>query len=337
MGSHEVRRRPDVVGVERVVGEPELAGHEERVRRLVELHAERVRRHLAVHQAVARHRTVRQLLAQEQEQGGSPGGGEVADGHETGPRLVQITGEHLAVRTEVGVVRVAGRHGLPPRRSQPGDDRTREGLVLTGLEHVGVQVVGAHELLHALVRDTGQRRRRRLQAGVVRLPARLVALLDLLELEAKRSLGGADGLGLGGAEAERQDRLACPAAGLPEVELGRLDDVAVAGRVVDRGERAVRVELRQPVAGCPDEPARHLRERPVERRVHRLGVVTVGRVRGRVRVVGDRDRVAPRGVGHRRCPGHRCPCHPRRCRSPSRRSARTPGTARLAPASAWCS
>ena len=299
MGSDEVRRRPDVVLVERGVGQPELGGHEERVRGLVELDAERVGRQLAVHEAVAGHGAVGQLLALEQEQGGGPGGGEVAVGHETGPRLVEIAGEHLTVGAEVGVVRVAGRDGLPPRRGQAGDDRTGEGLVLAGLEHVGVQVVAGVELLHALVRNAGELRGRRLQSSVVGLPARLVVLLYLLELDAEGSLGGADGLGLGGAEAERQDGLARPAARLTEVELGHLYDVAVAGRVVRRREGAVGVELRQAVAGGAHESARHLREGPVERREHGLGVVAVGRVRGSVGVGGDGDRMAGRGVGHR--------------------------------------
>ncbi len=58
----EVRSRPDVVGVEGGVGEPELVGHEDRVGRLVELRPERVRCSLAVDEAVARHRPVRELL-----------------------------------------------------------------------------------------------------------------------------------------------------------------------------------------------------------------------------------------------------------------------------------
>ena len=81
----------------------QLVGHQERVRRLVELRAERVGRGLAVDEAVARHRAVGLLLALEQEERRVARGGEVAVGHQAGPGLVQVAREHLAVRAEVRV------------------------------------------------------------------------------------------------------------------------------------------------------------------------------------------------------------------------------------------
>ena len=44
MGDEEVSRRSDLVGVEVGVGEPDRAGHQDRIRDLVELDAERVGR-----------------------------------------------------------------------------------------------------------------------------------------------------------------------------------------------------------------------------------------------------------------------------------------------------
>src|SRR3989442_10886812 len=51
--------RSDVLLVEGRVGHAQLVGHQDRVRALVELGPERVRRELAVDEAVPRHRAVR--------------------------------------------------------------------------------------------------------------------------------------------------------------------------------------------------------------------------------------------------------------------------------------
>ncbi len=133
-GRQESRRRLDVVLVQRAVEHAQLVGHQDRVGRLVELGAERVGRRLAVEEAVARHRAVGLLLAQEQEVDGVAGRGQVAVGDQAGPGLVQVAGEDLAVGAEVGVRRVAGGDGLAPRRGDAGGDRAGEGLVLRGLE-----------------------------------------------------------------------------------------------------------------------------------------------------------------------------------------------------------
>jgi hypothetical protein len=52
-------------------------------------------------------------------------------------------------------------------------------------------------------------------------------------VEREGSLGGADRLGLGGPETEREHGLASSTVVLSEVELGHLHDVAVRRRVVD--------------------------------------------------------------------------------------------------------
>ena len=163
MGDDEVRGRFDVSRVEGRGGQPQGVGHQDRVGGLVELGPERVRRGLAVHQAVARHGTVGELLAVEEEQRGIPRRGRVSRGHQPGPGFVQIPREDLAVRTEVGVVGIAGRHRLTPRRGETGDDRAREGLVLGRLDDVRAQVVLAPELGDAAVGEAGQLRRRRLE------------------------------------------------------------------------------------------------------------------------------------------------------------------------------
>ena len=115
---HVVGGPLDVRQVERVVGQPDGAGHQDRVGDLVELHPERIGRRFAVHQAVARHRPVGLLLPLEQEPDGVPRGRDVTGGDQPGERLVEVAGEDLAIGTEVGVGRVAGLHGLPPRAGQ---------------------------------------------------------------------------------------------------------------------------------------------------------------------------------------------------------------------------
>ena len=270
-GDEEVRRRPDVVRVERCIGQPELLRHQDRVRGLVELRAERVRRDLAVHEAVARHRPVRKLLPLEEEERRVARGREVAGGDEARPALVQVAREHLAVGAEVGVRGVAGRDRLTPRRGEAGDDRARERLVLRRLDHVGAQVVRVLEPLPILALDPAQLLRARLeQRLVVVLPLLLVLRECLAEAGAERSLRSADRLFLGRAEAERENGLAA----LEEDARG-LDDVAAEGVVVGVGQRVRGVELDEPVARGADEAARRLAERAVQRRVDRLRVVTV--------------------------------------------------------------
>ena len=163
VGDQEVRRRLDVVGVERGVGEPELLGHQDRVGGLVELRVERIGRGLAVDEAVARHRPVRQLLVLEEEERRGARGGEVAVGDEARPGLVEIAREDLAVGAEVRVRRVTGRDRLTPRRGEARDDRAGEGLVLRRLEHVGAHVVLVLEAV-----SLGRREARRASASAAR-------------------------------------------------------------------------------------------------------------------------------------------------------------------------
>ena len=219
----EVRRRLDVVLVERRVGQPQLVGHQDRVRGLVELRAERVGRRLAVDQAVARHRAVGLLLAVEQEQRRVPRGLYVSVGHQAGPRLVQVAGEHLAVGAEVGVVRVARRHRLPPRRRQARHDRAGEGLVLRGLDHVRAQVVLVPKRTHRLALDPIEVFRRLGERLVVVLPTLPVLSRRLVEGHAERALGLRDRVCLRAAETEREHRRPIAA----ELHLPGLHDVAV--------------------------------------------------------------------------------------------------------------
>ena len=185
-GDEEVRRRPDVVRVQRCVGQPELLRHQDRVRGLVELRSEGVRRDLAVDEAVARHRPVGKLLPLEEEERRVARGREVAGGHQARPALVQVAREHLSVGAEVGVCGVACRDRLTPRRREAGDDRAGERLVLRRLDHVGAQVVRVLELLSVLGFDPGQAFHARLeQRVVVLLPTLLVVLERRGEAEAE--------------------------------------------------------------------------------------------------------------------------------------------------------
>ena len=143
----EVRRRPDVVGIESRVRHPELLRHQDRIGALVELRAERVRRGLSVREAVARHRAVGLLLPLEQEERRVARRLEVAVGHQARPRLVQVAREDLAVGAEVRVRGVAGRHRLAPWRREARSNRARERLVLGRLDHVRAQVVRVVERL----------------------------------------------------------------------------------------------------------------------------------------------------------------------------------------------
>ena len=292
----EVRRRLDVVRVQRSVREPELLGHQDRVRDLVQLRPERVGRELAVDEAVPRHRPVGQLLALEEEERRGARGREVAGGDEAGPGLVEVAGEHLAVGAEVRVRRVAGRDRLPPGRGETRHDRAGEGLVLGGLEHVRAHVVLVREPLPLGGRETAEPLGSRLvQRLVVALPALLVRVERLVERPGERGRRRRDRRGLGGAEAEREHR---PAV-LPDRHARRLDDVS-AQRFGIGPRQAMRcIQLHEPVARRADEAARGLGQGAVERRVDRLRVVAVRRIRRRVRVGGDEHRV-PGGVVDRR-------------------------------------
>ena len=285
MRRDEVRRRADVVGIERGVGHPQLVGHEDRVRGLVELRPERVGRGLPVHETVARHRAVRELLPLEQEAHRVARRREVAAGDEACPRFVEVAGEDLAVGAEVGVGGIAGGDGLAPRRRETRDDRAREGLVLRRLDHVRADVIGLGRLIV----------RRRHERAVVIGPPAEVAALQLVEPRPERSLGRADGLSLRGAEAERKRHRPIAA----KVDLRRLHDVAAGGVRGQGRQRVCGVELHETVAGRAGETALRLRERPVQRNGDRLRVVPVRGTRRRHGVEGDEDAVPGRCVDRR--------------------------------------
>ena len=86
----EMRGWLDVVGVQARVSHPELVRHQDRVRRLIQLRPERVRRELAVDETVARHRAVRQLLAVEEEANRVACRLQFAVDEQRSPRLVKI-------------------------------------------------------------------------------------------------------------------------------------------------------------------------------------------------------------------------------------------------------
>ena len=302
-GDQEVRRRPDVVRVQRCIGQSELLRHQDRVRRLVELCAERVRRNLAVHEAVPRHRTIGKLLPLEEEERRVTRGREVAGGDQARPALVEVAREHLAVGAEVGVRGVAGRDRLTPRRGEAGDDRAGERLVLRRLDHVGAQVIRVLELLPVRGFDPGQALHSRLeQRVVVLLPTLLVVLERRGEAEAERPFGGADRLFLGRAEAEREYGLSA----VVQDDTSGLDDVAAESVGVGVCQRVGGVELDEPVARSAHEAARRLAERAVQRREDRLRVVTVRGVRRGDRIRRDEDGMAGRVV-HRRGVGPAVP------------------------------
>ncbi len=295
-GGDEVRRRLDVVAVERRVGEPELVRHQDRVGGLVELRPEGVRRDLAVDEAVARHRAVRQLLALEQEERRGPGRREVAGGDEAAPRLVQVARKHLAVGAEVRVRGVSGRDGLTPRGGEAGDDRAGERLVLGRLDHVGAEVVLVLEALLVGALDARQLLRpRRRQQLVVVLPALHIGRARLGEAGRERGLRRAHGLGRRGAEAEREDGLS-----VHQLHACRLDDVAAECVGGSAREGVVGIELDEPVAGASDEAAGGLGEHPVERGMDRLRVVAIRGIGRGDRIRRDEHRMSGRVVDRRR-------------------------------------
>ena len=274
------------------VGQPELVGHQDRVCHLVELRPERVGRDLAVDQAVPRERAVGQLLALEQEERRVASRGEVAGRDEAGPGLVEVAREDLAIGPEVGVVRVAGRHGLTPRRGEAGHDGARERLVLRGLDHVGAQVVGVLQLLPLGDADRQLLDVRIRQRRVVGVPAGLVGIEGSVEAGRQRPCRRVDRLVVGRAEAEGQQGLAAAVERQPR----RRDDVALAGVGMDRRQRVGVVELLEAVALRAGEPDGSLVERAVERGEDRLGVIPVGGVGRGDRVGGHEDRMAARVI-----------------------------------------
>ncbi len=171
--------------------------HQDRVGRLVELGAERIGRGLAIDQAVARHGPVGELLAVEEEVERVARGRQVAVSDKARPRLVEVAGEDLAVRAEVGVGRVAGGDGLTPWRGEPGDDRAGERLVLGGLDHVGGRVVLGDEPRRIGVEQAPELPGGVVQGRVVLRPAGRVGLAHGGEAPVDRALGSRHRLRLG--------------------------------------------------------------------------------------------------------------------------------------------
>ena len=270
------------------------------IRGLVQLGAAGVGGGLAVEQRVARHGPVGLLLPVEQEPGRGARRGQVPVDEQPGERLVQVTGEHLAVGAEVArraPGEVPGRHRLPPRAGQRRHDRAGVGLVLTGLDHVGGQVVVQDRRAVPLGSRAGRVPERRPQPGVVTQPARHVLHRGQAERLAQRTGRRRHRRRLVAAETQRQgDR----------VTIDRRDvlgcrDVTVRRRVVGR-ERVGGIELGEAVAGAariPDARGRGGGAR-VQGHVRRHRVVTVDRVGHRVGAVDHRDRGSGGGVDHAR-------------------------------------
>ncbi len=203
-----VCRRLDVRPQAGVAGESGLQHHQDRVGDLVQLGVKGIRRQLAVEERVAWQRPVGELLLLEQEPRGGTRGGQVAVGQQRRPRLVEVAGEDLPIRAEVGVGRVAGRDRLAPRRGDGGHDRARERLVLACLDHVGGNVVRVHCRRLLSRRQTRKRRGWGLESVVVRLPRRPVLATQRPEWSANRGAGRGDGVGLGGAETKGEQCVA---------------------------------------------------------------------------------------------------------------------------------
>ena len=301
------------------VGQPELVGHQDRVGHLVELRPERVGRDLAVDQAVPRERAVGQLLALEQEERRVARRGEVAGRDEAGPGLVQVASEDLAIGPEVGVVRVAGRHRLAPRRGEAGHDRARERLVLRGLDHVGAQVVGVLQLLPLGGADGQLLDARVRQRRVVRVPAGLVGIEGARRSRPPATLPPC-----------RSPRRRSPRSrGRARSCRCRRGPAAPSRRHCPRGRRDGSASARasRRAARCRRSPSRRTRRKP-RRTGRRARRRPAGRSRGWRRWWPSPGR-RPRGSGGRSCrrrlpcPPRHCPRRRRRCRSRSDRSART--------------
>ena len=230
---NEVRSGLDVICIERRIGEVELVGHQQRVRRLVQLGVERVGCGLAVDEAVARHRPVRLLLPVEQEERRIARRRAIAVGHQPRPDLIEVASEYLAVRAEVRIRRVARRDRLAPRRRHARDDRTGEGLVLGGLQDVCVDEVRRAELVDSFPLYPRDSTRRVVESPVVCVPALLRLRARPIEPVLQRALCGLHGARLARAEAERHGEVEAAAAVFLAARDSRgLDDVAVARRGV---------------------------------------------------------------------------------------------------------
>src|SRR5262245_34985257 len=114
MAYHKVCRWFDVVLVEVGLSHPKLESHDDGIAALIELRVEGVGRELTIEQTVAWHRAVRALLLKEQEVHDVTRGREITIQQETGPCLVDVACEDLAVGAEVEIVGVASRDGLAP-------------------------------------------------------------------------------------------------------------------------------------------------------------------------------------------------------------------------------
>ncbi len=262
-----------------VAGQAGLPVHEDRVRGLVELLATGVGGGQTVLERVARHRAGGQLLALEQEARGRPGARAVAGEQEPGERLVEVASEHLAVGAEVGrlaVGRVAGRHGLPPRGGEAGGDRAGERLVHARPHDVDRAVVLARH-------GRAERGIRPAQAGVVALPARLVAGQHASEPGPDGPPGHRHRGPCALAEPEREHRRVRAS----ERQLGSQRHMTVRGAVV-AGQGVARVEHRLAVtgrAGVADALGTEA-ARALERLEGRNCVGAVDRIGDRVRVRG---------------------------------------------------
>ena len=211
----------------------------------------RVRRRLAVRQAVARHRAVGQLLALEQERGHVARRRAVAGEEQRGPRLVEVAREHLAVGAEVGVRRVARGDRLPPRRGERGRDGAGERLVLGRLDVVRAEVVLGQDRV-----PVGARRRRRPGAAARPGRRRSGASRAGTRRRARRSRRRASRA----RRRPRRGRVApkpsarSNAPSRAEIDLGGLDEVAVGPCVNVAVSAWLASSCFRPSLACPAKP-----------------------------------------------------------------------------------
>jgi len=178
--------------------------------------------------------------------GQAGGGGDVAG--------LQVLFGALAGQQRPRVTR-GGRDRLAPGVGRRGDERSRVGLVLIGLEHVGGQpVLAAHRGVGG-GGESGQGVRRLVQRAVVTVPSRQVLLERVPERLDARPFGQINSRDGGGPETERQGER----RSRRRIDQRRQCDVAVLGRLVLAGQRVADVELAEAVAGtaaaAPDAPA----------------------------------------------------------------------------------
>ena len=137
MADDEVGVRAQMRRVQRPVpGDAGLPGHQQRIGVLIDLEeAVRVGGDRSVHERVAGEAAVGLLGTVEQEAHHLPGARAVAVGEQSGERLVAVPREDRPV----GVAGVRGEreHRLAPGIGRRRDERSRIGLVLGGLDHVG--------------------------------------------------------------------------------------------------------------------------------------------------------------------------------------------------------